>query len=330
MNAVGVLLLACVGAAAASQCSLSGGSCVSVFGGFCASGERYVRTGCMADEVCCLPRQEVKQLEVQPAGEQADEPTLLTLPTTNCGVSKYSDAGSKKGYYIVGGVEARQGEFPWQISLQEYGRHICGGMVMDNQYIVTAAHCVIGSRARNLKVVVGEWNRNSNDPNERTVGVSRIIMNNGYDDRTLENDIALLKLSSTISFNDDVQPICAPTAGDDYTGTFCTVSGWGTTSSGGGSLPSKLRYVNVPVISNFECQQGYGSDITPTMVCAGYSNGGKDSCQGDSGGPLVCKSGNKWQLVGIVSWGYGCADAGYPGVYTRVTEFTSWISANRT
>ncbi|XP_064609087.1 trypsin-3-like isoform X2 [Liolophura sinensis] len=104
-----------------------------------------------------------------------------------------------------------------------------------------------------------------------------------------------------------------------------TVTGWGTMSSGAGSLPDRLREVDVPVISYSQCSSWVSGVSSTTMICAGYEEGGKDSCQGDSGGPLVVLSGGKWYLLGVVSWGYGCAGRRSPGIYTRVPNYTSWI-----
>merc|ERR1712151_67516 len=116
-----------------------------------------------------------------------------------------------------------------------------------------------------------------------------------------------------------------PYDGEEYSaGTTCTVSGWGTTSEGG-SLAKVLMKVDVPVVSDDDCRGSYGqSEIADSMICAGLDAGGKDSCQGDSGGPFMC--GN--QLSGVVSWGYGCAEAGYPGVYTQPSYFISWLNSH--
>jgi len=116
-----------------------------------------------------------------------------------------------------------------------------------------------------------------------------------------------------------------PSSGQEYAaGTMCTVSGWGTTSEGG-SLARTLMKVDVPVVSDDDCRDAYGqNDIADSMICAGLDAGGKDSCQGDSGGPFMCGSG----LDGIVSWGYGCAQPGFPGVYTQTSYFVSWINSH--
>ena len=122
---------------------------------------------------------------------------------------------------------------------------------------------------------------------------------------------------------DYVQAINLPSSMQGTTGD-CVVSGWGTTSEGG-STPSTLRKVTVPVISDDKCRDAYGrNDIFDSNLCAGFDAGGKDSCQGDSGGPLYCSG----YQAGVVSWGYGCARPNYPGVYTEVSYFINWINAN--
>ena len=147
----------------------------------------------------------------------------------------------------------------------------------------------------------------------------------------MDNDYILLKLKQPLTFNSDVKPACLPETSfaPDTTGQTCFVSGWGTLSSGG-SLPKDLQYVDVAMITNSQCNSKFNGGITDSMICAGYPSGGKDACQGDSGGPLVCEKDGKSVLVGVVSWGIGCAEAQYPGVYSRVTltSVVSWIQSN--
>ena len=145
------------------------------------------------------------------------------------------------------------------------------------------------------------------------------------------NDWIMLKLDSPLQFNDAVQPTCLPPpnwAPDNDPNNRCFVSGWGTLSYGGNS-PESLQWVEVPAVTNDICNQAYYNSITDAMICAGYAEGGKDSCQGDSGGPFVClNNDNKALLTGIVSFGSGCAYAGYYGVYARVTKILGWIQSN--
>merc|ERR1711971_788655 len=218
---------------------------------------------------------------------------------------------ARGGGQIVGGTEAREGEFPHQIALLRGGvggSLMCGGSLIGPMKVVTAGHCCDGQSASRLGVRVGNHHLYSDDS------------------WTITNDICILDLEEAADFSSSViDSISLPYDGEEYcAGTTCTVSGWGTTSSGG-SLASVLMKVDVPVVSDDDCRGAYGqSDIADSMICAGLDEGGKDSCQGDSGGPFMC--GN--QLSGVVSWGYGCAEPGYPGVYTQTSYFIDWLNSN--
>merc|ERR1739844_894339 len=158
------------------------------------------------------------------------------------------------------------------------------------------------------------------------IAVSKVMLHEDYDSWTISNDICLLKLEESADFSSSViGSISLPYSGEEYdAGTSCTVSGWGTTSEGG-SLGKVLMKVTVPVVSDDDCRDAYGqSEVADSMICAGLDQGGKDSCQGDSGGPFMCGS----ELSGIVSWGYGCAEPGYPGVYTQTSYFIDWLNSH--
>jgi len=249
----------------------------------------------------------------------------------DCGKSKYLDAGTEG--FIVGGRESRPGENPWQVSLlRPSGSHFCGGIIINEDWVLTAAHCVEYQSASRVRVTVGEHDRSAIDNPSRTIlGVSEIIEHEMYDVLAdFDADIALLKLSSKITFSEDVQPVCPPERNNDYVDNTCTVSGWGTLSSGGGFLPKVLQQVNLPIPTNADCQRSIGVwyDITDGMICAGnIPENEKDSCQGDSGGPMVVRnSEERFEVVGIVSWGLGCAN-GTPGVYARVSQYMDWIES---
>jgi len=235
---------------------------------------------------------------------------------------------SRGGGRIVGGTDAYYGEFPHQITLLRGGPDgslMCGGSLVSNKFVVTAAHCCDGQSASRLGVAVGSHNLYSDDADQENIQVSRVIMHEDYDDWDITNDICLLELETPATFGSHVAAISLPSANEEYDeGTMCTVTGWGTTSEGG-SLARVLQKVSVPVVSDDHCRDAYGaSSIFDSMICAGLDQGGKDSCQGDSGGPFMC--GN--QLSGVVSWGYGCAEAGYPGVYTQTSYFVSWVNSH--
>ncbi|XP_037811480.1 trypsin alpha-4-like [Lucilia sericata] len=221
---------------------------------------------------------------------------------------------------IIGGEVTTISNFPWQVSLQRSGSHACGGSIYSSNIIVTAAHCLQSVTASILKVRAGStfWSNGG-----VLVKVAAFKNNENFDPYTFANDIAVIRLESSLTMSSTIRPISLATVAPP-TGAAATVSGWGTTSVGSSynGLPAELRYVDVQIISAAVCTSaayGYGSQIKLTMLCA--SAIGKDSCQGDSGGPLV--SGGV--LVGVVSWGYGCAYASYPGVYADVAVLRSWV-----
>jgi trypsin len=253
-----------------------------------------------------------------------------------CGRSKYADAGEmplpplRRGM-IVGGQEARPFEFPWQVSMRtKQNAHYCGGSIINQLWIVTASHCVDGDTPNQVLIVVGDHKRDdASNTFRQSINVVQIHMHPNYDSRNLYNDVAVVKLATPITFNENVQPVCAPDSANLYTYRLSQCAGWGTLSSGGSCCPQTLQYVTLNVTTNDFCQAEYtNDDISVDMICATDNTGSnqRDSCQGDSGGPLTVKnSDGSFALVGIVSWGIGCA-SGYPGVYGRVGEFNTWIT----
>jgi len=281
----------------------------------------------------------VPRLDAEPRGPRADkdakrppyaEKWWWSSPSSSSSSSSSSGSSSSSavqcgkaaaGSRIVGGYEVYpEHSFPWQILLTVSGS-MCGGSVISKNYILTAAHCVDGSYASGMSVYVGGHARGSGDVKK----VSKVIEHENYNSRTYDNDIALLKLEDELTFTDEITPICLPSS-DAVVGTTCTVTGWGTTSSGG-NVANDLMKVSVPILANDDCGQ-VTNQMTDNMMCAGYSWGGYDSCQGDSGGPLACPTSDDssvYEQHGVVSWGIGCGDSGYPGVYARVSEYTDWI-----
>ncbi|KAI9370023.1 trypsin-like cysteine/serine peptidase domain-containing protein [Aspergillus egyptiacus] len=219
---------------------------------------------------------------------------------------------------IVGGDDADITEYPYQIALLSTGQLICGGSIISPQYVVTAGHCTAGLSASSLSIRVGSTQASSGGT---TIPISAITVHPDYNAATVENDISILTLGEELSFDSSIQaidlPSSAPTAG-----TTVTATGWGATSEGG-ATSEVLQYVDVPVVGRQECASSYAGygEVTEAMICAGES--GKDACQGDSGGPLAADG----TLVGITSWGNGCARPGYPGVYTNVAYFRDFIQS---
>merc|ERR1711962_1649639 len=231
------------------------------------------------------------------------------------------------GDRIVGG-EAAADPIPWQVAVRQGNWQFCGGSILDETTIMCAAHCFDkGQSMSGYNVRAGVKDKNNNSG--QTIDISHGVWNEEMPYVGNNNDFIILKLSSPLTFNENVGPICLPDPdhAPDASGQTCFVSGWGTLESGG-STPSDLQWVAVPTVTNEECSQSYNNGITDSMICAGLPEGGKDSCQGDSGGPFVCRDNEKAVLTGVVSFGQGCALPNYPGVYARVTAVLDWVMEN--
>ncbi|XP_064212266.1 trypsin-1 [Tribolium castaneum] len=252
----------------------------------------------------------------------------IVQPAENC--PKCTCGLTYKNKRIVGGVETLINEYPWMTALTYNNRFYCGASVINSKYLITAAHCVNGFSKDRLAAVFLDHDRsNYFETQTFTRTISRVYRHRYYGSGgTYNNDIAILKLEKELNITGLLRPVCLPPTGKSFTGFKGIAIGWGATHSHG-QVSNTLREVEVPIMSNIECRRtGYGNKITDNMMCAGYPNGMKDSCQGDSGGPLHVVNGTHHQIVGIVSWGEGCAQANYPGVYTRVNRFISWIRSN--
>jgi len=251
--------------------------------------------------------------------------TSSTEPLPAKGIP-HSQVDDGFGVRIVGGIPVPPRQFVFLTSLQSaFGAHFCGGALISSEWVLSAAHCT-ESPPGQVRVGVHDI-RAPSDECVQTRQVASLVNHPFYNSATLENDISLLQLSAPVGY----QPISLLTLEQSsatlmQSGAMLTVAGWGTTSQGG-SLSNTALKVSLPVVSNAECSQAYGAGaISAGMMCAGFAQGGKDSCQGDSGGPLFAmSSAGRMVQVGIVSWGRGCAEAGYPGVYTRVTSFRQWL-----
>ncbi|XP_051999991.1 trypsin-1 isoform X4 [Xyrauchen texanus] len=216
---------------------------------------------------------------------------------------------------IVGGFECTKNGVPYQVSLNS-GYHFCGGSLISNLWVVSAAHCY---KSR-VQVRLGEHNIDVTENTEQFINSAKVIRHPRYNSNNLDNDIMLIKLSQPASLNSYVQTIALPSSCAGA-GSNCLISGWGNMSASGSNYPSRLMCLWAPILSDSSCKNAYPGQISSNMFCAGFLEGGKDSCQGDSGGPVVCNN----QLQGIVSWGYGCAQRNKPGVYAKVCNFTTWI-----
>merc|ERR1719260_480936 len=235
---------------------------------------------------------------------------------------------------IVGGVEAVEHTWPWQVALFIDDAWFCGGSIISENYVLTAAHCADG--AGYFDVMAGAHNvRASSEPNRVEITSYNGWTHPEWNTQDLSNDLALIELPSPIDFNDYIKPSCLPSTGDTADeDELVTCTGWGKPSDSAGGISPVLRMVeDLPIISNSECNAIYGI-VGDGVVCIDTA-GGKGTCSGDSGGPLnmkfdvVDKEGNpgqKWKQVGVVSFGAsaGC-EVGYPAGFTRNAYFMDWI-----
>uniref|UniRef100_A0A672YQF9 Coagulation factor VII n=1 Tax=Sphaeramia orbicularis TaxID=375764 RepID=A0A672YQF9_9TELE len=236
---------------------------------------------------------------------------------------------------IVGGSVCPKGECPWQVLLLYKGKGFCGGVLFRPWWVLTASHCLENMDVQTLNpglCLAGEHDTDVAEGTEQLVQVSQILMHEDYVTATADNDIALLRLATPIAYTPYAVPACLPTRAlaerDLWAVNKHTVSGWGRRTENG-PTSHLLRRLLVPNVRTQDCVEWSGVRITANMFCAGYIEGREDSCKGDSGGPLVTKYKNTTFLLGIVSWGKGCARPGHYGIYTRVSNYLDWIH-NRT
>ncbi|KAM9385814.1 transmembrane protease serine 9 [Pholidichthys leucotaenia] len=241
----------------------------------------------------------------------------------NCDCGVRPALGSER---IVGGVTARRGEWPWIGSLQYQRLHRCGATLIHKKWLLTAAHCFKNDPSpTNWAVSLGSVLRSG--VGALILPIQRVIIHPAFNDTNMDHDVALLELAVPAPMSYTIQSACLPSPVHRFPkNTECYITGWGSMREGG-SLTNLLQKAAVNIIDQTDCQQSYGNVLTPSMMCAGFMEGGRDTCLGDSGGPLTCRHPfGQWFIAGVTSWGHGCGRTGFPGVYTRVTSIRKWIS----
>ncbi|XP_047364417.1 trypsin II-P29-like [Vespa velutina] len=268
----------------------------------------------------------------------------------DCGISIVGPSN-----HVIGEKISKPHNFPWIVVLLNAGAIHCGGALINDRYILTAGHCVkwllyfffispsqfhlyssiyilqFNSNRTNAKdMTVGLGIHDVDDPNDGyIVSIDKMILHENFTSHIIHdnNDIALIKLKNLIKYDDHVQPICFPNKDAKYTGQMVKVTGWGAVAVNG-ATSKFLRETNLNVLSLDSCKNtSIGKHLTNSVICAYNDN--TDACQGDSGGPIFIERPNgKNEIIGIVSWGLGCANKGVPGVYVKITDYLNWIKEN--
>lgn len=249
-------------------------------------------------------------------------------------------AGCGKQYFpssrVIGGSNAKPNSWPWQIVLLSSGRPGCGGSIISPNWIVTAGHCVVDRSDRlrpvsGFSVKVGKHDLRRREQYEKEHRAAQVIVHPGFSMRHMKNDVALIRLSSPIQFNQAVQPICLPRQAA-RTGQNCYITGWGRSSRNARQMHHTLQQASMPVVDQRTCayymRRVAPLPVGPHSICSGYGRARISGCQGDSGGPFVCNNGRNWELHGAVSWGSrDCSSRpNQYSVYANIYYLKSWIS----
>ncbi|XP_039329279.1 coagulation factor X [Saimiri boliviensis] len=334
-------------------CSLDNGDCDQ----FCHEEQNSVVCSCASgyiladDDKACIPTvpypcgkltlERRKRSVAQATNSSGETPDSITSPPHNTsdldptenpfdllGFNQTQPEGEDNDVVrIVGGRECKDGECPWQaLLINEENEGFCGGTILSEFYVLTAAHCL--HQAKRFKVRVGDRNTELEEGGETVHEVEVIIKHNRFSIETYDFDITVLRLKTPITFRMNVAPACLP-ARDWAESTLMTqktgiVSGFGRTHEKG-RQSTTLKILEVPYVDRNTCKLSSSFTITQNMFCAGYEARQEDACQGDSGGPHVTRFKDTYFVTGIVSWGEGCARKGKYGIYTKVSGFLKWI-----
>lgn len=283
-------------------------------------------------DVCCKPPDRIEKVTPPPVEKKG-----------TCGQRHPQGVG----FRITGDVngEAQFGEFPWMVAIikeenigeEKLNVYQCGGSLIHKQAVLTAAHCVQGKQASELRIRAGEWDtqtKNEIFPHQDR-NVQNVIIHENFAGGTLYNDFAILILSEPLNLMENVDLVCLPERNTVFDGTRCFASGWGKDKFGKeGHYQVILKKINLPVVPHNQCQDllrktrlGKYFVLDSSFICAGGESD-KDTCKGDGGSPLVCPSNsnpNIYLQAGIVAWGIGCGEGGIPGVYANVASVRDWI-----
>ncbi|XP_016404387.1 vitamin K-dependent protein C-like [Sinocyclocheilus rhinocerous] len=235
--------------------------------------------------------------------------------------------------WVLGGTVGKKGESPWQaLILNHLGNFHCGGVLIDENWVLTAAHCL--ETSTRFSVRLGDYDLFRIEGTEMTLPVKQPIAHPQYNHFTVDNDIALLRLATPAKFSTYILPACLPTQNLaermlHRNGTVTVVTGWGKDNETSNRFSSTFNFIEIPIIDNKECSRHMLNNLTQNMLCGGVLGQIKDACEGDSGGPMMTLFHDTWFLIGLVSWGEGCGQKDKLGIYTKVSSYLDWIDSVR-
>ncbi|XP_064197707.1 vitamin K-dependent protein C [Anguilla rostrata] len=269
---------------------------------------------------------------------QDDSRTCIPAEEYACGqqiVPRVTDEKPRVGLqpWMVGGEVGKKGESPWQaLIMNEKGQFHCGGVLIDQFWVLTAAHCL--ETSKRFSVRLGDYERFKKEGTEVTIPVDEAISHPDYDTVTVDNDIALLRLEQAVSYTPYIVPVCLPDRGLaeqvlHRNGTRTIVTGWGKQDELKKRFTSALSFIDIPLMDRAQCARSMENNITRNVLCAGQLGRREDACEGDSGGPMVTRHRGTWFLIGLVSWGEGCGRRDKVGIYTKVSNYREWIDSVR-
>ncbi|CAG2209011.1 TMPRSS2 [Mytilus edulis] len=271
------------------------GACFDIFS-TCPSGYVQSYSHCGLLELCCYPQHSTSTGIGTGTGTGTGSHTGTgtgshqTSSGAQCGIPDVTS------HRIVGGTVATVHAYPWQVSLRYGSHHMCGGTIIDSQWILTAAHCFEDTTHSYWTVATGIHDR-GHIYRSQVHNVRNVIVHTGYSSRSNHNDIALIKLDKPLDLTDSTtKAACLPNKHEDFDGLVCTVTGWGALHTDGPGT-RLLNEVDVPIMDSNRCKYYLGNVIYGSNICAGYNQGGRDACQGDSGGPLVCKKDSVYKIT---------------------------------
>ncbi|XP_065071795.1 plasma kallikrein-like [Rhopilema esculentum] len=288
--------------------------------GQCSKNPAYMQLNCKKSCKLC-PRIASSKIKARPIKSKKQKPKTVVKKVVSKVINEQV-CGIRARSRVVGGTHAKYGEWPWQVGIvnqKKFGGDrryvICGGSLINNQWVLTAAHCFGRPRSTPLQ-------------NDFIVRIAEHDLKT--DEGSYDNDIALLKLAKRVKYTQLIKPVCLPEANKkERAGQSCTVIGWGRVQEFG-PTSKILKKAQIPIVQRKKCKetlQKHGF-FTDNMLCAGYKDGKVDACSGDSGGPLLCRENHRFELTGIVSWGTGCGRPNAYGAYTKVSNYINWIIRN--